>query len=578
MIVNLRIKNVALIDEVEVAFAPGLNVLSGETGAGKSIVVDSINFLLGGRTSRDLIRTGAPSASVEGIFDTDNMCRVPRVLSKPDSASAALKQGLIALGIELDGGQLMLSRAMQADTGKSTCRINGRTVTVGVLKSAAELLVELHGQHEHQSLLDPAKQLEMLDYFCGDELAEMKTALAGHLSRYKEATRELKKIEAGTSAEQLEIWRFQLNEIEAAALKPGEEDALTAKRDRLAGLERLSRNTSDIVALLYAGFFEGRPSMPAADATAKAVALAAEIARIDPSKEHLHTALVDVNAVIREIGRDFRDYEGELDADPHALDAMETRLDTIYRLKKKYGATVETILMKRDDLAQKLDSVENAEVEARKIRARRKEISAEITAVCATMNAIRTAHAARLSAEITEILRDLGMQHAELFIQIKQKTVFAADGNDEIEFMISPNPGEPAKPLRKIASGGEMSRIMLAIKTIMSDRVPTVIFDEVDTGVSGRTAQQVAEKLAAVSRTRQILCITHLPQIAAMADTHFLIEKAERTGRTITSVAPLCTDGTIRELARLTGGAAITSATLQSASEMKSQADALKKI
>ncbi|MCL2356116.1 MAG: DNA repair protein RecN [Defluviitaleaceae bacterium] len=561
MITNLRIKNIALIDEVEVAFAPGLNVLSGETGAGKSIVVDSINFLLGERTSRDLIRAGADFASVEGVIET--------------SASYII-EGLNAVGIETDG-QLMLSRTIQADTGKSTCRINGRVVTVAVLKSAAEFLVELHGQHEHQSLLDPVKQLEMLDSFCGPWLEELKVSLAELLSAYKEASRELKKVEAGASPEQIEIWKFQHNEIDAAALKPGEEEELTLKRDRLAALERLHKNTGDIVALLYAGFYEGRPSTSAADQLAKAIACAAEIAEIDPTKEHLHAGLVDVGAQIGEISRDFRDYSDELGTSPHELDAMEARLDTIYRLRKKYGGTVEALLEKRDDLVKKLESVENVEVEARQIRARRKEISAEISAVCARMNEIRTSRAEKISAEITEILRELGMQHTEFFIRLTQKTSFTPDGNIDTEFMISPNPGEPAKPLRKIASGGEMSRIMLSIKTIMTNRVPTVIFDEVDTGVSGRTAQQVAEKLAAVSRTRQILCITHLPQIAAMADTHFLIKKAEHDGRTITSVTPLQTDGTINELARLTGGASITDATLQAVTEMKTQADELKR-
>lgn len=566
MIINLRIQNVALIDEVEVNFAPGLNVLSGETGAGKSIVVDSINFLLGGRVSRDLIRSGAEFASVEGLIEFDG------------PYFSFVKEGLFELGIDAADGQIMLSRTMQTDTGKSVCRINGRTVTVGILKNAAQLLVDLHGQHEHQSLLDPVKQLVMLDQFCGDELVSHKDSLVGLLARYKEINRELKKLTASVGAEQIEIWRFQLDEIEKAALKPEEEDSLTAKRNRLSGLEKLSKNTSAVVGLLYSGFFENRPGqLSAVDQTAKASALSAEMANLDPETEHLHSALVDIHTQLAEITRDFRNYADELDADPQELDKIETRLDTIYRLKKKYGGTVEAILAKQDELTKNLDGIENSEAEIARVTSKRKEIIREISAVCAKMNALRTTRASQISAEVTEILRDLGMQNAKFFIDITKKTSFTPDGNDETEFMFQPNPGEPAKPLRRIASGGEMSRIMLAIKTILTDRISTVIFDEVDTGISGRTAQQVAEKLMAVSRTRQILCITHLPQIAAMADTHFLIEKSVSNERTKTSVNPLATDATINELARLTAGAEITQATLQAAREMKSQADGLKK-
>ncbi|MCL2197437.1 MAG: DNA repair protein RecN [Defluviitaleaceae bacterium] len=564
MITSLRIKNVALIEEAEVSFAAGLNVLSGETGAGKSIVVDSINFLLGGRTSRDLIRAGADFASVEGIMD----------IAAP--FYEFVKEGLFSLGIELEEGQIMLARTMQTDTGKSSCKINGRTVTVGVLKQAAEFLIELHGQHEHQNLLDPIKQLQMLDQFCGDNLTAQKSTLESLLVNYKETNKALKAL-TGTGnqrEEQIEIWKFQLEEIESAALKEGEEDTLTAKRNRLSGLEKLSKNTSGVVSLLCGFIAPGQQN--AVDQTAKAVSHSAEISRLDPSQEGLHLSLVDIQAQLSEISQDFKDYLDELDADPHELEKIEARLDTIYKLKKKYGGSFEAVLKKQQELTAKLDSLENSEEEIRRLKQMLKGISKEITSLCDDMNTLRTEGAAKISDAITENLRDLGMQNAKFFIEINRKTSFSPQGNDEVEFMISPNPGEPAKPLRKTASGGEMSRIMLAIKTIMTDRISTVIFDEVDTGVSGRTAQQVAEKLMRVSRTRQILCITHLPQIAAMADTHFLIEKTAQNNRTVTNVTPLPQEEMISELARLTGGAKITSATLQAAREMKSQTDAMK--
>ncbi|MCL2388266.1 MAG: DNA repair protein RecN [Defluviitaleaceae bacterium] len=566
MITNMRIQNVALIDEVEVTFAPGLNILSGETGAGKSIVVDSIDFLLGGRSSRDLIRAGADFAHVEGVMQFES------------PLLEFVSDGLHALGLEMEDGQIMISRTMHADTGKSTCRVNGRTVTVGILKDAAELLVDLHGQHEHQGLLDPVKQLEMLDQFCGEQVTAHKATLEGLLSQYKETSKALKAI-AGIGnqrQEQIEIWKFQLNEIESADLKIDEEDGLMAKQTRLSGVEKLHKNSTSIVAMLCGWTAPGQLS--AVDQTAKSVALAAEIARLDPTQENLHASLLDAHTQLAEISQDFRDYLDELDSNPHELERIENRLDTIYKLKKKYGGTVETILQKQDELKQNLDNLENSEVEIKRLQGIRKGITKEITALCDEMNTLRVAGAEHIASAITEVLADLGMQNAKFFMEITRKTSFGPDGNDQIEFMISPNPGEPFKPLRKIASGGEMSRLMLAIKTVMAtaDRISTVIFDEVDTGVSGRTAQQVAEKLMAVSRTRQILCITHLPQIAAMADIHFLIEKSVHDGRTSTSVNALKQEEIINEIARLTGGAQITTATLESAKEMKYQANALK--
>ncbi|MCL2456254.1 MAG: DNA repair protein RecN [Defluviitaleaceae bacterium] len=552
MITHLYIQNVALIDEVEVNFAHGLNILSGETGAGKSIVVDSINFLLGGRVSRDLIRAGAEFALVEGILEFEG--------------------SLDEFGLENPDGQIKLSRTMQADNGKSICRINGRVVTVSILKNVAELLVDLHGQHEHQSLLDSQKQLHILDSFC--EISKEKFALENFLSEYKKINRALKNLN-NIANEQLEIWRFQLDEIEKAELRADEEDALAAKRNRLSGAEKLSKNTDAAIALLCGWSAPGQ--INALDQLAKAAAHSAEIAKLDAAKENFHHTLSEIYTQLSEIAQDFRDYSDELDADPRELDRIETRLDLIYRLKKKYGGTIETVLKKRTELREKIDAVENSEAEIARLQNARKGISKEITNLCDEINKIRTTRAEKISDEITKILRDLGMQNAKFFIEITRKNTFSTDGNDSLEFMILPNPGEPAKPLRKIASGGEMSRIMLAIKTILTDKIPTVIFDEVDTGVSGRTAQQVAEKLLAVSRTRQILCITHLPQIAAMADTHFLIEKNFCEQRTTTSVNALSRDAAISELARLIGGAEITAATTEAAKEMKELADGLKK-
>jgi len=554
MISSLSIRNVALIDEVEVAFGPGLNVLTGETGAGKSIVVDSINFLLGQRPGRDFVRTGANSASVCGIIE----------VSDP-----VIKEALDGMGIDLAGeGQLLLERTIQAG-GKSICRINGRTVTAGMLKDACAFLVDVHGQHEHQSLLDANKQMALLDMFCGEELAKHKVTLEELLKRYKENARALKEIVGvgNQRAEKIEIWKFQLSEIEKAALIPEEEESLTTRRSRLAALEKLTTNTSSAVYLLYGS--EGA----AMDKISNAKAKITEMAKLDPSREPMLITLTEIEAQLSDICHQLRNYQDELDGDPAALDKIESRLDVIYRIKKKYGPTVEEVLKKQAELTQNLDNLENSDLEIKRLQKIMRGLTAEITAVCDAMHELRTKLGQHISAQIQDVLRDLGMQNAQIAIDVTRKTAFGPDGNDQVEFQISPNPGEPLKSLKRIASGGEMSRVMLAIKTVLADadRIGTVIFDEVDAGVSGRTAQQVAQKLRVISRSRQILCITHLPQIAAMANTHFRIEKKTEGQRTVTSVTPLEFEQMIAELARLIGGAEITAATYGAAMEMKQQ-------
>ena len=562
MLNHLRIENVALIDEVEVNFAPGLNILTGETGAGKSILVDSINFLLGGKATRDLVRAGASFAHVEGILEC---------------ADPFIQEGLIEFGINASDEQIIMSRTMQVDTGKSVCRINGRTVTVGMLKDAAALLVDVHGQHEHQSLLDASKQLRLLDQFCGPELDSLKSQLESLLKKYRETDRALKSL-AGVGnqrQEQIDVWRFQLDEIEKANLKLGEEETLMAKRNRLSGLDKLHKNATESLLMLYRS---NNIQLCAGDQISRAAGLIAEISRIDPAKEQLYATIVETSQLLQDVVAELRDYVDELDADPNELEKIETRLDLIYRTKKKYGGDVEFVLKKQQELKQNLDNLENSDVEIVRLKQVRRKIVTDITEVCDQMNALRVTAAAQISKGITDVLKDLGMKDARFFVSITRKTAFGPDGNDQVEFMISPNPGEPEKPLKRIASGGEMSRIMLAIKTILADadHMDTVIFDEVDTGVSGRTAQQVAEKLMGISRRRQILCITHLPQIAAMADTHFLIEKSVEGERTVTRVFPLENDAMTNELARLIGGAQITDATMAAAKEMKAQADGLK--
>lgn len=564
MITNLRIRNVALIDEVEVAFGDGLNVLTGETGAGKSIVVDSINFLLGERPVRDFIRSGAESAVVEGLVEI-----------RDDRCLHAVETLDITDDLENDR-QLMIQRTLYPQ-GRSVCRVNGRTVTVGMLKELSSLLVDVHGQHEHQSLLDTAKQLQLLDMFCGTDMASHKQTLEALLQQYRENGKALKALSGvgGQRETQLDIWQYQIDEIKKVKLKTGEEDELLARRTRLNGLDKLSRNTTEALSLLAGGDINDRS---ASDQVGRAIMLLTEIGRLDSAREAMGEMLSEAATLLSEVVAELRAYADELDADPNELERIETRLDTIYRLKQKYGPTVEHVLAHYEKLTTQMERLLGSDAEIKRLQTTRKALIGEITTVCGQMSALRKQQAAVIQGQITEVLKDLGMKHARFEIVVEQKKEFGIEGNDRVEFLISPNPGEPVKALTRIASGGEMSRVMLAVKTVLADadKIETLIFDEIDTGVSGRTAQQVAEKLMIIARGRQILCITHLPQIAAMADTHFLIEKKTDGLKTVTSVRAQKQDEIIQELARLIGGAKITDATYMAAGEMKQMANQIK--
>ena len=559
MITSLRIQNVALIDEVSVDFAPGLNILTGETGAGKSIVVDSLGFLLGERPGRDFVRTGADFAHVEGIIET-----------------VGYTEELMDFGIESNDGQIMLARTMQAS--KSTCRINGRTVTAGLLKDVATIFVDLHGQNEHQSLLDPTKQLMLVDGFCGGGLTKLKTVLEGHLNEYKKANKALKAIVGvgNQRQEQIDLLRYQLQEITAANIRLGEEEELQEKKIRLASLDNLLKNT--VLAMQHISEVEGINVVPASLPIGLALQATAELSQLDKTMEGLHSKLLGIQTELSEIGWELGEYREKLDCDPGELEIVEARIDFLYHIKKKYGKTIADVLTKKEQIAMQLDGLENSDEEIKKLTKQMRELTAEITKICELMHEKRSAASEYISKEVCKILHEIGMENAEFSIEISRKKAFGPDGNNEARFLISANQGEPLKPLRRIASGGEMSRVMLAIKTVMAevDKVSTVIFDEVDAGISGRTAQKVAEKLAAISRHRQILCITHLPQIAAMADTHFQIEKSLNENRTVTTVTALSEEKSVYELARLIGGRSITDSTIEAAKEMRTQAKNLK--
>ncbi|MCL1998013.1 MAG: DNA repair protein RecN [Turicibacter sp.] len=559
MIASLTVNNVALIERAEVTFGAGLNILSGETGAGKSILIDAIKFLLGGRVAKDFVR--GDFADVSGII---------RI------ANTAVIATLAELGVEAETGEeLLINRTLNAQ-GRSLCRINGRQVTNRVLKEVAAFLVDIHSQHEHQSLLNSARHIDLLDQFCGAELERLKAELAELIADYREILKEIREIEGapGQREAQLEIWEFQMREIKAANLKLEEEDELTIKRNRLSAADKLHKNANEALFRLNGGNFD---TNSATDQIGKALTLVMDLAKWDESQKNLEERLREVAIQLADISEELGTYTKDLDSDPLELEKIENRLDVIYRIKKKYRADIPEILKLAEEIEQKLERNLNIEEELLALKARRKESLRAISAKCNEMSAIRRKEADIVQVQIQEILKELGMKDVEFAISMEKQATFTAAGNDNLEFMISPNLGESLKPLSQIASGGEMSRVMLAMKTIIADNIGTLIFDEIDAGVSGRTAQQVAEKLAHIAKNRQILCITHLPQIAAMADNHFLISKEVANNQTLTQVTELDYRGSIAELARLIGGAEITQTTVIAATEMKDMGLARKK-
>ena len=558
----LRIQNVALIPSLEVNFGAGLNILSGETGAGKSIIIDSISFVLGGRPGKDFLRSGESLAEVEALLSIEE----EGVLS-----------ALTALGIPAeDDNALLLSRTL-TDTGKSVCRVNGRVVTLGMLRELSSLLIDIHGQHEHQSLLNPAKHIELLDRFCGEEISPCKAALAAGFRTYREVVKQRKALmeDEADRAAKTELYAFQSKEIEAAKLKNGEEESLSARRKFLQASEKRTKAANETLAALY-GDEDGDGALDRLGAALQPVTILAEI---DETQAEVSDAVHDLHARLDDLVRDFRRYCGDLESDPQELDRVEARLDIIYRLRKKYGkATVAELLAHAADMRERLDAMEGGGERLAVLSDEKTALEKELARESAQLSRCRAAAAVKIEKELENVLRDLGMKNAALSIDISRKKEMSPNGFDRVEFLISPNVGEPLKPLAQIASGGEMSRVMLALKTVLADcdQIETFIFDEIDAGVSGRTAQSVAEKLAGIGRARQILCITHLPQIAAMGDTHFLIEKTTDSARTTTAIHALSREDSIRELARLTSGARVTEASLGAAAEMKTLADGYK--
>ena len=543
----LHIENIAVIEQAEIAFDRGFNVLTGETGAGKSIVIDAISAILGERTYRDVIRTGADRAFVSAVFD-----------GVPDLPWFAENR------VEYDPSELLVQREVYAD-GKNVCRVNGRPVTVAILKKLGGQLVNIHGQHDSQQLFDETKHLSYLDLFARNE-AE-RTAYAACYERVLSLRRERERLtlDEGEKLRRVEALQYQLEEIGRAALQPGEDEQLENRRKLLQNAEKLSEALA-AAAMALSG---GEDASGAVDLVGEADHALARIARYDEGLAALGDRLSNLQYELEDVAGELRDHLDQMAYSGEELEQIESRLDVIHRLKRKYGGSVEEILQYAERAQRELDEITFSEERLAQLEKELAAVTAEAKAAGLLLRETRQTAARAMETRLSQELAALDMPRAQFVCQLEE-TDLTPDGLDSLRFLMTANVGEALKPLSKVASGGELARIMLAIKNVLAeqDRVGTLIFDEVDAGVSGRAAQKVAEKLRAVSKNKQVLCVTHLPQIAAAADVHLLIAKTEREGRTYTQVTALDRPGRTREIARIIGGAEITETTLRSAGEM----------
>ncbi|MCL2838575.1 MAG: DNA repair protein RecN [Oscillospiraceae bacterium] len=560
MLKELHIKNIAVIDEVRLTFDRGFAALTGETGAGKSILIDSINMVLGERTARDLVRRGADRAEVNAVFSVTN----PQILEE-----------LAKMGIEIEDDLLILSRDLTAE-GKGSCRINGRTSTLSMVRDAGKFLLNIHGQHDNQTLLTPKTHINFVDKFGGT--AEL---LQKYSAAYKLARETAQKIETITANEaektqRLDFLRFQIDEIADAKLIIGEDVELAERCEFLSNIEKISDAIHAAHNDIYGG--EQRTAHDLLDNAARELEIAARYdKRITPFYESVNSILIE----LREVSIDIASYIDSIEFDPHEQERAQARANLIFNLKRKYGEEISDILEYYEKISQESAEIESSDETLEKLKLDLHIANENMQKLSAELSIKRRNAAKTLEEKITAELEDLDMKRVQFSVKIEDlydengAIRYGANGQDNVEFMISANVGEDLKPLSKIASGGEMSRIMLAIKSILasSDTVDTLIFDEIDAGVSGRAAQKIAEKIRKISKDKLIICVTHLAQLAAMADRHYLVQKDINDERTSTQVIKLDKAGRTYELARIIGGVTVTDLTLQNAEEMLKMAE-----
>lgn len=559
MLLELHIKDFALIDSADLKFEKGLNILTGETGAGKSIVIDSVNFIMGDKQSRDIIRTGAESAYVEGVFDINS-----------EETLHMLREN----GID-EEDVLIISREINQN-GRSISRINGKTVTVSLLKRVMKYIIDIYGQHQHQSLLDEQNHIQILDSFCGSNIIEIKKQYKALYEQIKEIENQIDRINLDEKNRQrkLELLSYQINEINEAKLKPNEDEELYKKKEVLANAEKIYSTLSLVYNILYSS----EEQNSSYDGIGSSIGYLEGIEKYDEKLENIKNELKDVYYSLEGIVDEIREYKDNIDFEPDVLNQVELRLDLISSLKMKYGNSIEEILAYCEKSSLELNELVNNNQTVDKLNQKKKDGYIKLNKLAEDISKVRKEVAVKLEDRIEEELRYLGMDKASFRIVVEDNENLNEDGKNKVYFMMTANVGEPLKPLSKVASGGELSRIMLAIKSVIADvdSIPTLIFDEIDTGISGRAAQAVAEKMCLISKNHQVLCVTHLPQIASMADVHFKIEKNIIDGKTYTNVLKLDNKGQTEELARMLGGAILTDLTRKHSIEMKNLANDLK--
>ncbi|MCM3784099.1 DNA repair protein RecN [Neobacillus mesonae] len=571
MLSTLSIRNLAVIEAVDVHFHSGFHVLTGETGAGKSIIIDALGLIAGGRGSADLIRYGCDKAEMEALFELPDNHPVWKTLTE--------------LGIQAEPEEHLVIRRELLSSGKSVSRINGQLVNLTMLRDVGEQLINIHGQHEHQSLLRAEKHLGLLDTYGETIIGPIKSKYSEQYRAFVKIEKELRQLQESShkAYQMLDMYRFQLEEIAAASLVPGEDESLNEERVKLSYSEKMMDSVS--------GAYEMLNGSQGLEAVSYAISKLQDISNydskgIEPILEQLQSAFY----MLEDAAFQLRGYRDGIEFNPSRLSEVEERLNMISGLKRKYGENVESIIKYYEQIERETDQLENKDERLEKLSAERNQLLEGLLETAEEMSQARKICAEELSVQVEQELKDLQMERTSMRAQISvvedpkgvewngKRIRITKQGIDNVEFLISPNPGEPLRPLGKIASGGEMSRIMLALKSIFArhDRIPVLIFDEVDTGVSGRAAQSIAEKLVILSSTCQVFSITHLPQVACMADHQYLIEKNIHGERTMTQVENLSEQGRVTELARMLGGVEITVKTLHHAQEMLKLAEAKK--
>ena len=556
MLISLHVKNLALIEETEVEFTPGLNILTGETGAGKSILLGSVNLALGAKADKELIRHGAESALVELVFSAE---------------SEAVRNKLAEMDLPCEDEVVVISRKIQPT--RSISRINGETVSVKQLKEIAELLLDVHGQHEHQSLLHKKKHLEILDAYVGDDFSEK---LAQVKALYQERNRIASEIanqdmDDSKRSREAEFLQFELQEIEQASLKPGEDEELENRYRRMVNSQKIGEAVANSYRLT-GGDAEGASLL-----LGRAVRELNGAVVYDEALQSLSSQISEIESLLSDFNRELANYMDDMEFDSADFAMVEERLNVLNHLKDKFGRTIEDVLAYRDTLLDKIEKLNHYEAYMQKLKLQLKEVEEKLVKACEQVSKERHAQAVTLEKTLKKALEELNFLTVEFVVKIQKKEI-AADGYDDVEFMISTNPGEIVKPLGMVASGGELSRIMLGLKTVLADKdaVDTLIFDEIDAGISGKTAWKVSEKLGKLGKAHQVICITHLPQIAAMADSHYVIEKQTDGNSTVTGIRHLDEQGIKEELARLLGTDSLSEAALSNAEELRMQASKYK--